>query len=105
MTEKKNIKTSQNCIKRDVMLRENVTKENERKSDVTIMVCVTIAQTCVTLCKPTGIMFSPHIASQNSRGSIRSSLSRIPKGGPKSTAQQAKRSRISTCLSKARSKR
>eukprot|EP00957_Ditylum_brightwellii_P146836 11178237-Ditylum_brightwellii.AAC.1 len=81
--EKENVKTSPNCITRDVMVWENVTKEKERKSVETIIVCVTITWMSATLCKPTGSTFSPCTVSQNSRGSGRSGLSRMPKGRPK----------------------
>eukprot|EP00957_Ditylum_brightwellii_P138351 10545555-Ditylum_brightwellii.AAC.1 len=84
--EKENVKTSPNCITRDVMVQENVTRESKRKSVVTIMVCVTMTRRSATLCKPTGSMLSPHMVSQNSRGSHRSGLSRTPKGRPKSIA-------------------
>eukprot|EP00957_Ditylum_brightwellii_P125219 9545267-Ditylum_brightwellii.AAC.1 len=84
--EKENVKTSPNNITRDVTVWENVTKENKRKSFVTIMVCVTMAWTSATLCKPTGSTFIPHTVSRNSRGSGRSGFSRTPKGRPKSMA-------------------
>eukprot|EP00957_Ditylum_brightwellii_P011863 893972-Ditylum_brightwellii.AAC.1 len=62
------------------MIQENAIKEKERKSIATTMVCVTMTQTSMTLCKPAGSMFSPHTISWNSRGSGRSGLSRTPKG-------------------------
>eukprot|EP00957_Ditylum_brightwellii_P030621 2320704-Ditylum_brightwellii.AAC.1 len=86
MTEKENIKTSPNHVMKDVMVRENVTKEKERNLFATFMVCVAMTWTSATLCKPAGSTFSPNTASWNSRGSGRSGLSRTPKGGPKSAA-------------------
>eukprot|EP00957_Ditylum_brightwellii_P003706 280779-Ditylum_brightwellii.AAC.1 len=84
--EKENVKTSPNCVTRDVTVWKNVTRENERNIFVTIMVCVTMTHRSATLCKPVGSMFSPCTVSQNSIGSGRSGLSRTLKGGPKSTA-------------------
>eukprot|EP00957_Ditylum_brightwellii_P042565 3223085-Ditylum_brightwellii.AAC.1 len=84
--ERGNIKTTPSCVTRDVMVQENVIKANERKSIVTIMVCVTMAQTSATLCRAKGSMCSPHTVLQNSRGSSRSSLLRTPKGRPKGAA-------------------
>eukprot|EP00957_Ditylum_brightwellii_P127302 9706588-Ditylum_brightwellii.AAC.1 len=86
MTERENIKTNPNCVTRDVTVWENITKEKERESFVTIMICVTMAQISTTLCRATGSMFSPYTVSRNNRGSSSPSLSRIPKGGPKSMA-------------------
>eukprot|EP00957_Ditylum_brightwellii_P089393 6806670-Ditylum_brightwellii.AAC.1 len=84
--EKENIKTSPNCITREVTVWENIIKENERKVFTTVMVCVTMTRTSATLCKPAGSTFSPHTTSQNSRGTGRSGLSRTPKGRPKRMA-------------------
>eukprot|EP00957_Ditylum_brightwellii_P188719 14365406-Ditylum_brightwellii.AAC.1 len=84
--ERGNVKTSPSCITRDVMVQENVIKEKGRTHFATIMVCITMAQTSATLCRAAGSTFSPHTISQNSRGSGRSSLSRMPKGGPRSLA-------------------
>eukprot|EP00957_Ditylum_brightwellii_P159875 12169945-Ditylum_brightwellii.AAC.1 len=86
ITEKRNVKTSPNCITRDVTAWENVIKEKERKSFATIMVCVTMTQMSATLCKPARSKFSPRTISQNSSVSSRSGLSRTQRGRPKSAA-------------------
>eukprot|EP00957_Ditylum_brightwellii_P001053 83338-Ditylum_brightwellii.AAC.1 len=78
--EKENVKISPNCITRDVTVQKKITKENERSSVVTIMVCVTMTQRSATLCKSTESMFSPHMVSQNSRGPGRSGLSNRQRG-------------------------
>eukprot|EP00957_Ditylum_brightwellii_P115777 8831210-Ditylum_brightwellii.AAC.1 len=62
-------------------------RQGKRKKKIaTIMVCVIMTWMSATLCKPTESTFSLCTASQNSRGSSRSSLSRMPKGQPKSAA-------------------
>eukprot|EP00957_Ditylum_brightwellii_P017897 1348031-Ditylum_brightwellii.AAC.1 len=79
--EKENINASSNCITRDVTFWEN-----KRKSFATIMVCVTMTWRSATLCRPAGSTFSTYTVSQNSRGSGRSGLSKMPKDRQKSTA-------------------
>eukprot|EP00957_Ditylum_brightwellii_P167543 12754439-Ditylum_brightwellii.AAC.1 len=67
--EKENVKASPNHIIRDITVWENVIKEKERKSFVTIMASVTMTWRSSTLCKPAGSMFSPHTISRSRRGS------------------------------------
>eukprot|EP00957_Ditylum_brightwellii_P139017 10595791-Ditylum_brightwellii.AAC.1 len=59
MAERGNVKTSPNCITRDVTVQENIIKEKERKRFATIMVCVTMTQPSATLYRAAGSMFSP----------------------------------------------
>eukprot|EP00957_Ditylum_brightwellii_P120980 9227193-Ditylum_brightwellii.AAC.1 len=66
--ERGNVKTHPSCVTRDVTVQQNVTKEKERKSIATIMVCVTMTRKGATLCGAAGNTFSPCTASQNSRG-------------------------------------
>eukprot|EP00957_Ditylum_brightwellii_P158790 12086646-Ditylum_brightwellii.AAC.1 len=68
------------------MVWENVIKEKGRNNFATIMVCTTMTQRSVTLCKATGSTFSQHTVSRNSRGFGRSGLLRMPKGKPKNAA-------------------
>eukprot|EP00957_Ditylum_brightwellii_P095915 7307866-Ditylum_brightwellii.AAC.1 len=84
-TVRGNVKTSPNCITRDITVQENIIKEKGRKSFATIMVCVIMAQTNAILCRATGSTFSPHTVSQNNKGSGRSGLPEMLKGRPKST--------------------
>eukprot|EP00957_Ditylum_brightwellii_P138570 10562193-Ditylum_brightwellii.AAC.1 len=60
--------------------------ESAGKSIVTTMAFDTMTPPSATLLNLAGNMFSPHTVLQNSRGSGRSSLLKMPKGAPRDVA-------------------
>eukprot|EP00957_Ditylum_brightwellii_P004513 343033-Ditylum_brightwellii.AAC.1 len=89
IVEKENVKTSPNCVTRDITFGEMLPGKT-KEFCVTIMVCVTMTWRSATLCEPAESTFGPCTVSQSSRGSDRFGLSRTSKGRPKA---QPKRQR------------